>query len=87
MFDLFRETVVRYAEDVFESVVARDWDVAPVWLEVDRPRDAKFCERKHTKVSAPKNPEFSLTLVCDGEIKGEVFGISRVVLQEYEALV
>lgn len=43
--------------------------------------------KESTKVSAPKNPEFSLTLVCDGEIKGEVFGISGVVLQEYEALV
>ena len=50
MFDLLRETVVRYAEDVFESVVARDWDVAPVWLEVDRSRDAKFCEKKARKL-------------------------------------
>ena len=38
MFDLLREAVVRYTEDVFESVVARYWDVASVRLEVDRTR-------------------------------------------------
>ena len=50
MFDLLRETVVRYAEDVLESVVARDWNVAPVWLEVDRPGNAKLCEKKARKL-------------------------------------
>ena len=43
VFDLLGEAVVRHAEDILELVVPRDGDVASVWLEVDRPRDAKFC--------------------------------------------
>jgi hypothetical protein len=43
VFDLLGEAVVRHAEDILELVVSRDGDVASVWLEVDRPRDAKFC--------------------------------------------
>ncbi len=43
LLDLLCEAVVRHAEDVLELVVPRNRDITSVWLEVNRPRDAKFC--------------------------------------------
>lgn len=47
LLDLFRETIMRHAEDVFEFVVSRYRDVAAVGFEVDRSRNAKLCVDKH----------------------------------------
>ena len=43
LLDLFREAIMRHAEDVFEFVVSRYRDVAAVGFEVDRSRNAKLC--------------------------------------------
>ncbi len=40
---LFREAIVRYAEDVLEFVVLRYRNVAAVGLEVNRSRNTKLC--------------------------------------------
>jgi hypothetical protein len=47
LLDLFREAIMRHAEDVFEFVISRYRDIAAVGFEVNRSRNAKLCAERH----------------------------------------